>query len=35
MESPFGVRRVETLRVGYLVSTRHHGPQSVRWIGKR
>ena len=35
IETPSGVRRVEMLRVGDLVSTRHHGPQSVRWIGKR
>jgi len=26
---------VETLRIGDPVSTRHHGPKSIRWIGKR
>tara|TARA_B100000497_G_scaffold39310_1_gene45981 strand:- start:142 stop:384 length:243 start_codon:yes stop_codon:yes gene_type:complete len=26
---------VETLRTGDLVRTLHHGPQSIRWIGKK
>ena len=26
---------METLRIGDPVSTRHHGPKSIRWIGKR
>jgi len=26
---------VETLRIGDPVSTQHHGPKSIRWIGKR
>ena len=30
-----GARPMETLRVGDLVSTRYHGPQSIRWIGKK
>ena len=33
--TPFGATRMETLRIGDLVSARHHGPQSIRWIGKR
>ena len=35
IETPSGARRVETLRIGDTVITRHHGPQSIRWIGKR
>ena len=35
IETPSGARRVETLRVGDPVNTRHHGPQCIRWIGKR
>lgn len=32
---PEGERPVETLSVGDLVLTKDHGPQTVRWIGKR
>ena len=35
IDTPSGARRVETLDVGDLVTTRHHGPQTIRWIGKR
>jgi len=33
--TPRGERPVETLRQGDLVITRDHGPQPVRWIGRR
>lgn len=33
--TPRGERTVETLRVGDLVLTRDHGPQPLRWIGRR
>ena len=32
---PDGPRRIEEVRVGDLVNTCDHGPQKVRWIGKR
>ncbi|MDO7588668.1 MAG: Hint domain-containing protein [Planktomarina temperata] len=35
IDTPAGARRVETLCVGDLVRTRHHGPQTIRWIGRR
>jgi len=35
LETPSGLRKVETLRVGDLVSTADHGPQHIRWIGTR
>ncbi len=33
--TPGGDRAVETLRPGDLVLTRDHGPQAIRWIGRR
>lgn len=33
VDTPFGPRRVEDLRIGDLVLTRDGGPQPVRWIG--
>ncbi|MFD1158832.1 Hint domain-containing protein [Roseovarius aestuarii] len=33
--TPQGEREIETLRVGDMVVTRDHGPQSIRWIGSR
>lgn len=33
--TPFGERPVESLQVGDLVETLDHGPQRIRWIGKR
>lgn len=35
IETPYGPRRIETLKVGELVLTRDHGPQPLRWIGSR
>ncbi|SNR38359.1 Hint domain-containing protein [Paracoccus sediminis] len=35
IHTPMGDRRVEDLRIGDLVTTRDHGPQPVRWIGRR
>ncbi|RPE71881.1 hemolysin type calcium-binding protein [Pacificibacter maritimus] len=35
IETPFGPRKIETLKVGDLVLTRDHGPQPLRWIGSR
>ena len=35
IDTPAGARRVETLCVGDLVRTRPHGPQTIRWIGRR
>jgi Ca2+-binding RTX toxin-like protein len=35
IETPYGPRRIETLKVGDLVLTRDHGPQPLRWIGSR
>lgn len=32
---PGGMRRIEDLAVGDLVETMDHGPQPVRWIGRR
>ncbi|MEH7827382.1 Hint domain-containing protein [Gemmobacter denitrificans] len=33
--TPDGTRRVEDLQVGDLVLTADHGPQPIRWIGRR
>ena len=33
VDTPFGARKVDDLRVGDLVLTRDAGPQPVRWIG--
>lgn len=33
--TPFGERPVEDLRPGDLVLTRDHGPQMLRWVGRR
>ena len=35
IDTPTGAKPVETLRTGDLVHTLHHGPQSIRWIGKK
>ena len=35
IRTPTGLRLIETLEVGDLVDTLDHGPQPVRWIGKR
>lgn len=35
LATPDGPRAIEALRVGDLVCTRDHGPQPVRWIGRR
>lgn len=35
IDTPFGPRRADRLRVGELVHTLDHGPQLIRWIGKR
>ena len=35
IDTPSGAKRVETLHVGDQVNTRHHGAQTIRWIGKR
>ena len=33
--TPHGERAIETLRSGDMVITRDHGPQPIRWIGRR
>ncbi|SEL03867.1 Ca2+-binding protein, RTX toxin-related [Roseovarius nanhaiticus] len=33
--TPYGERAIETLRAGDMVVTRDHGPQPIRWIGRR
>ena len=33
--TPSGPRAIETLERGDLVMTRDHGPQAIRWIGRR
>ena len=33
--TPHGARAIETLRPGDMVITRDHGPQPIRWIGRR
>lgn len=35
ISTPNGLRRIETLQVGDLVSTLDNGPQPIRWIGQR
>lgn len=35
IETPYGPRKIETLKAGDLVLTRDHGPQPLRWIGSR
>ncbi len=35
IDTPDGPRPVQSLRPGDLVDTRDHGPQPVRWIGRR
>ncbi|WP_417718463.1 Hint domain-containing protein [Salipiger sp.] len=35
IDTPDGARAVQTLRPGDLVSTRDHGAQPLRWIGRR
>lgn len=35
IQTPTGLRRIEDLEVGDLVMTEDHGPQPIRWIGKR
>lgn len=35
IQTPAGERRIEALRAGDLVLTLDHGPQPVRWIGKK
>jgi len=35
IRTPTGLRRIETLKIGDLVLTRDHGPQPLRWIGRR
>lgn len=35
IETPDGDVRVEELKIGDLVTTKDHGPQMIRWIGKR
>ena len=35
VDTPYGARPIETLRVGDLVLTHDHGPRPVRWIGQR
>lgn len=35
IQTPSGERRIETLQVGDLVLTLDHGPQPIRWIGRR
>jgi hypothetical protein len=35
IETPDGDRCIDELRVGDLVTTLDHGPQPIRWIGKR
>jgi hypothetical protein len=34
IETAYGAKRVEDLKVGDLVETLHHGYQPIRWIGK-
>ena len=35
IDTPFGPRRIEDLRIGDLVLTRDAGPQPIRWVGHR
>lgn len=35
VETPDGLRRIETLVAGDLVMTRDHGPQPLRWTGQK
>ena len=35
IETPYGPRAIESLRIGDLVLTRDHGPQPLRWIGSK
>ncbi|QBF31284.1 Hint domain-containing protein [Thalassococcus sp. S3] len=35
IRTPFGGRRIETLRSGNLVETLDHGAQPLRWVGQR
>lgn len=35
IDTPSGLRRIETLRVGDLVLTQDDGPQPIRWTGSR
>lgn len=35
IDTPYGPRKIETLRPGDMVLTRDSGPQALRWIGQR
>ncbi|MGH1368783.1 MAG: Hint domain-containing protein [Maritimibacter sp.] len=35
IDTPFGERPIQDLRPGDFVLTRDHGPQPIRWVGKR
>lgn len=35
IDTPFGPRAIETLKVGDLVNTRDAGPQPIKWLGAR
>lgn len=35
VQTPQGDRLIETLRVGDHIVTRDHGPQAIRWIGRK
>ncbi|MCU0856242.1 MAG: choice-of-anchor L domain-containing protein, partial [Rhodobacteraceae bacterium] len=35
LDTPYGPRRIEDLRIGDLVLTRDDGPRPIRWIGRR
>ena len=35
IETPYGARPIETLKIGDTVLTRDHGPQILRWIGSK
>lgn len=35
IETPDGAQRIEDLEIGDLVVTKDHGPQMIRWIGRR
>lgn len=35
VDTPVGSRRVEDIKIGDFVLTQQHGPQQIRWIGRR
>lgn len=35
IDTPFGLRKIETLQAGDMILTRDNGPQPLRWIGQK